>query len=117
MSAFANLIHETSTTTGTGSFTLALYNGHIRFSNATYGFGTGGTNVFWYFIANRAANEWEIGTGHMSDADTLVRDTVLLSSNSNNAVNFSAGTKDVVNDITAAQQTTRSRAFTYSQIF
>lgn len=104
MPAPANLVREESTSTGTGNLTLAAVNGYVRFSDATYAFGTGGTNVFWYFISNRNAAEWEIGTGHMSDANTLVRDTVLFSSNANAAVNFSAGTKDVTNDIPAAIQ-------------
>ena len=104
MPAPANLIHETSSSTGTGNFTLAAVNGKVRFSDATYGFGTGGSDTFYYFISSRDAAEWEHGTGHMSDANTLVRDTVAGSSNSNAAVSFSAGTKDVVNDIPAANQ-------------
>lgn len=104
MPAPKNLIHETSTSTGTGNLTVAAVSGKIRFSDATYGFSTGGTNVFWYFISHRSAAEWEIGTGHMSDANTLVRDTVTFSSNSNSAVNFGAGTKDVTNDIPAEDQ-------------
>ena len=55
-------------------------------------------------ISNREAAEWERGTGSMSDANTLVRDTVIESTNSNNAVNFSAGVKDVTNDIPAGTQ-------------
>ena len=104
MPAPKNLIHETSTTTGTGNFTLAAVNGKVRFSDATYGFSTGGANVFDYFIANRDAAEWERGTGSMSAASTLVRDTVIQSSNADAAVNFSAGTKDVTNDVPAASQ-------------
>src|SRR5690606_26166226 len=104
MPAPANLVHETSTTTGTGNLTVAAVNGKVRFSDSTYGFGTGGSDVFDYFISNQSAAEWEIGTGSMSDANTLVRDTVVLSSNSNNAVNFSAGTKDVTNDVPAGSQ-------------
>lgn len=97
----ANLVHETSTTTGTGNFTLVNVNGKNSFSNA---FGTGGSNVFDYFISNQGAAEWERGTGHMSDATTLVRDTVLESTNSDAAVNFSAGTKDITNDVPALNQ-------------
>jgi hypothetical protein len=104
MPAPANLIREESTSTGTGNLTLAAVNGYVRFSDSTYGFGTGGTDDFWYFISNRNAAEWEIGTGHMSDSNTLVRDTVLFSSNSNAAVSFSAGTKDISNDIPASYQ-------------
>ena len=102
MPAPADLVHETSTTTGTGNFTVAETSGKRRFSSP---FGTGGTtNVFDYFISHRTAVEWEIGTGHMSDANTLVRDTVVSSSNSNSAVSFSAGTKDITNDIPASKQ-------------
>lgn len=103
-----NLIHEISTTTGTGDLTTTEVNGKVRFSDSTYGFGTGGTtNVFWYFVTNRAAVEWEYGTGHMSAAGTMVRDAVIKSSNSDAKVSFSAGTKDVINDLpapTIAQQ-------------
>jgi hypothetical protein len=97
-------VHETTTSTGASDLTLAAVNGRVRFSDSTYGFGTGGTNVFNYFISHRSAAEWEIGTGHMSDANTLVRDTVIISSNANAAVNFSAGTKDVANDARATEQ-------------
>lgn len=108
-----NLIHEVSTTTGLGDFTLTAVNGKVRFSDATYGFGTGTqTNKFDYFISNRDAAEWEIGTGHMSAVGTLVRDIVVLSSNANAAVNFSAGTKDVTNSVPAAGRRIRLSANT-----
>lgn len=67
-------------------------------------FGTGGTDMFFYFISHHSAAEWEVGTGHLLDAVTLVRDTVVSSSNANALVNFSAGNKDVVNDISASRQ-------------
>jgi hypothetical protein len=117
MPAPANLIREESTSTGTGNLTLAAVNGYVRFSDSTYGFGTGGTNAFWYFISNRNAAEWEIGTGHMSDANTLVRDTVIESTNANAAVNFSAGTKDVSSDIPAASQATVGKAAALAIVF
>ena len=101
MLAIANLVHETSTSTGTGNFTLASVNGKQSFNDA---FSTGGTDVFHYFISNRDAAEWEYGSGHMSDATTLVRDTVIESSNSNSAVSFSAGVKDVTNDVPASER-------------
>jgi hypothetical protein len=40
----------------------------------------------------------------MSDSTTLVRDTVVASSNSGSAVNFSAGTLDVMSDLPASLQ-------------
>lgn len=98
MSSISNLVHEQSSSTGTGNLTLSSVNGKRSFNTA---FSTGGTDVFWYFISNRGAAEWEVGTGHLSDASTLVRDTVLASSNANAAVSFSAGTKDVTNAVPA----------------
>jgi len=97
----SDLVHQTTTGTGTGNLTLVAVNGKRSFNTA---FGTGGTNVFDYFVSNRDAAEWERGTGHLSDATTLVRDTVLASSNAGSAVNFSAGTKDITNDIPASEQ-------------
>lgn len=96
MALIDNVVHEQSTTTGSGNMTIGALNGRQRFSSA---FATGGSDTFYYSILNQSAQEWEIGTGSLSDANTLVRDTVLASSNSGSAVNFSAGTKDVLNGI------------------
>ena len=94
----ANLVEQKSTTTGTGDMTLTTINGRQPFSVH----GTGATtDVFPYHIWSEAAAEWETGTGHMSDATTLVRDTVLKSSNSNALVSFSAGTKRITNVLPA----------------
>ena len=102
MASIDNLVHQTTSGTGTGSLTLAAVNGKRSFNTA---FGNGATpNVFYYFISNRSASEWEIGTGSMSDATTLSRDTVLYSSNGGSLVNFTSGTKDVTNDLPANLQ-------------
>jgi hypothetical protein len=101
MPAIGDLVHQTSSTTGTGNLTLAAVNGKQTFASV---FSTGGTDVFYYFVSNRNAAEWEVGTGHMSDSTTLVRDTVLVSSNSNAAVNFTTGTLDIANDLPASLQ-------------
>jgi hypothetical protein len=101
MPSVEDLVHETATTTGTGNFTVSNVSGKQSFNSA---FGTGGTDLFFYFISHRTAAEWEQGTGHLSAATTLVRDTVWSSSNSNAAVNFSAGTKDVTCDLPAVSQ-------------
>lgn len=101
MALVGDNVHQTATTTGTGDFTLATVNGRQSFEDE---FGTGGTSVFYYYIVNRSAAEWELGTGHMSDATTLVRDAVIRSTNSNNAVSFAAGTKDVTCDLPAQDQ-------------
>lgn len=99
----SDLVHDQSSSTGTGNLTLTAVNGKRSFNTA---FGTGGSNVFDYFISNQSAAEWEIGTGHLSAATTFVRDTVVSSSNANALVNFSGGTKDICNDVPAARQIT-----------
>jgi len=96
-------VKETSTTTGTGTFDL---NGASQdFQSFVSGVGTG--NKTYYAIVNPGASpaEWEVGVGTVTDAtpDTLSRDTILSSSNSDAAVNFSAGTKDVFCTIPATK--------------
>lgn len=82
-------VKETTTTTGTGTITLA---GAVTGFQAFSVIGNG--NETFYTIV--AGSEWEVGIGtYTSSGTTLSRDTVLESSNSGNLVNFSAGTKDV----------------------
>lgn len=89
---FSDRVKDTSTTTGTGDLTLSgtAPTGFESFNTA---FGTG--TYFFYCISTNGGAEWEVGEGHLSASTTLVRDTVLQSSNSDAAVNLSAGTKDV----------------------
>lgn len=101
MSAIANLVQQKTASTGNGPMLLSLVAGCRSFSSA---FGTGGSDMFFYFIRHRSAPEWEVGTGHMADAGTLVRDNVISSSSGGAKVAFSAGEKDVVNDIAAERQ-------------
>lgn len=102
MPAPADLVFQQTTGTGTGNLTLSTVAGKRTFASA---FGTGNTNTFDYFISSKAAVEWEIGVGYIdTTTGDLVRNTVSLSSNSNTAVNFGAGTKDIVNDIKASDQ-------------
>ena len=83
-------VKETSTTTGTGSFTLdGAVTGFETFSSAI-----GNTNTTYYAISLQGGAEFEVGLGTVS-AGALSRDTIISSSNSDSAVNFSAGTKDV----------------------
>ena len=86
-------VKETSTTTGTG--TLNLAGAQTGFD--TFVAGVGNSNTTYYAIYNQGTSEWEVGIGTVTDAtpDTLSRDTVISSSNSDSAVTFSAGTKDV----------------------
>lgn len=89
---FKDLVRESSTSTGTGNFTLggAPAGGFVTFDAA---YGT--SQQFEYIIKSEDGSEWEVGEGHLSASTTLVRDTVRASTNSNALVNFSAGTKDV----------------------
>lgn len=102
----ADLVYQTTSSTGTGNLTLTAVNGRRTFASA---FTTGTTlNVFDYFICNNSASEFEIGTGHiLVDGVTLVRDTVLRSTagtTPTSFVNFGNGIKDVTNDIPAQYQ-------------
>jgi hypothetical protein len=85
-------VKETSTTTGTGTLNLdGAVSGFESFVAAI-----GNSNTTYYAIT--ASNgDFEVGLGTITDAtpDTLARTTVITSSNSNNAVNFGAGTKEV----------------------
>jgi len=99
-----NLVFQTATTTGTGDFTTVHVTGYRDLSTV---FGTGSTNKFYYFIRHTTADEFEVGEGYMSGANTLVRETVIESSNANAAVNFSAGTKHVACDMPSIIQKTR----------
>ncbi len=84
----ADRVKETSTTTGTGTFTLdGAATGYQTFASAI-----GSGNTCYYAITLDSA--WEVGIGTVGTG-TLARTTVLKSSNSNTAVNFGAGTKDV----------------------
>ena len=82
-------VQETTTTTGTGTITLAgAVSGFQSFS------AIGNGNTTYYAIV--LGSEWEVGLGtYTSSGTTLSRDTILESSNGGTAVNFSAGTKNV----------------------
>ena len=86
-------VKETSTTTGTGTIDLA--GAETGYEGFVAGIGTG--NTTYYAIELNSAGEWEVGIGTVTDAapDTLSRDTIISSSNSDAAVDFSAGTKNV----------------------
>jgi len=86
-------VKETTTTTGTGTINL----GGAQTNFETFVAGIGDGNTTYYAIVHRSSAEFEIGLGTLTDAspDTLARTTIISSSNSDSAVNFSAGTKDV----------------------
>lgn len=101
----ADRVKETSTTTGTGSLTLA---------GAVTGFQTfdaplATNDTTYYAIEGVDGNgipsgEWEVGLGTFTSPATLARTTVLASSNSGAAVNLSAGTKNVFIGLPAGRQ-------------
>src|SRR5210317_2179782 len=85
-------VKQTSTTTGTGTFDLT---GTIS-GFESFVAGIGNSNTTYYSIVNENG-EFEVGLGTITDAatDTLSRDTIISSSNSDSAVDFGAGTKNV----------------------
>jgi hypothetical protein len=88
---FYDRVRETTVTTGTGDITLAgAISQFVAFSSV---FSTG--DLVPYAIVGQGSTEWETGLGILSGASTLQRTTIYFSSNSNAAVSFSAGTKDV----------------------
>jgi len=87
-----NRVRETTSTTGTGAVTLGGAVGGFQSFSA----GIGNDNTTYYAISINSESEWEVGLGTLnSDSSTLTRTTVLESSNSDSAVDFSAGSKEV----------------------
>jgi len=87
-----NRVRETTSTTGTGAVTLGGAVGGFQ----TFGAGIGNSNTTYYAISINSESEWEVGLGTLNgDSSTLTRTTVLESSNSDSAVDFSAGSKEV----------------------
>ena len=86
----ANRVRETTTTTGTGNLTLAGAATNRRSFSSQFAT----SQRFNYFIDDESGN-FENGIGYLSDSTTLVRETVLDSSNAGALVSFGAGTKQV----------------------
>lgn len=101
-------VKETSTTTGTGTLTLA---------GAVTGFRTFGSvladaDTTYYAIELSGTGEWEVGLGTIGGSGTtLARTTPLASSNAGAAVNFSAGTKTVFGTLPATLFSTAAATF------
>ena len=85
-------VKETTTTTGTGAFALG---GAVQ-GFETFGTGIGNNNTTYYAIFNPGTSEFEVGLGTLDGSSAnIARTTVISSSNSDNAVDFTAGTKDI----------------------
>lgn len=82
-------VKETTTTTGTGTYTLAgASTGYQSFSTI------GNANTTYYCVTD--GTNWEVTLGtYTSAGTTLSRDTILASSNGGAAVSWTAGTRDV----------------------
>lgn len=102
MNPVANLVGQTSISTGTGDMSLNITQGRQSFAAAFAANDV--NNQFFYFISNPIANEWEVGSGYLV-AGALHRATVLDSSNAGSLVSFTSGSKSVVNDVPASYQT------------
>ena len=83
----ADRVKETSTTTGTGTYTLA---GAVTGFESFGSIGNGNTTYY----ACTLGSDFEVGIGtYTASGTTLARTTILQSSNSDNAVDWGAGTK------------------------
>ena len=86
----ADRVRETTTTAGTGTVTLlGAVTNFDRFSA-----NLSDCDTTYYAIVDNTNGDFEVGLGTYS-SNTLARTTPISSSNSNSAVNFGVGTKDV----------------------
>lgn len=86
----ADRVQETTTTTGTGTVTLAgAVTGYRTFASQMVN-----GDTCYYVIVDPATGAWETGIGTYSSS-TLAR-TTLLDSSTGSAVSFAAGTKNVL---------------------
>ena len=83
-------VKESSSTTGTGTFTL----GGAVTGFETFAAGIGGSNTTYYCIFETGTNNFEVGFGTLNGgASTLARTNIISSSNSDAAVNFAGATE------------------------
>lgn len=98
--ALNDRVKETTTTTGTGTLTL----GGAVTGFETFASGVGNSNTTYYAVTLPGTSEFEVGLGTLNgDSSTLARTTVISSSNSDSAVNFSSGTKTIFCTIPASK--------------
>jgi hypothetical protein len=103
VSKYADRVLESSTTTGTGDFTLAgAVTGYRTFNAAI------GTQVLTDYCivavdgSGVPTGEWEVGEGYLSGSTTLVR-YVPLSGSAATPIGFSAGSKRIFITISAEE--------------
>lgn len=96
----ADRVKETATSPGTGTVTLL---GAVS-AYQSFSAGIGANNTTYYVIADQSGSNWEVGYGTIgAGGTTLARTTVLASSNSGSAVNFSSGSQNVWCDYAAGR--------------
>lgn len=95
---YADRVKETTATTGTGTYTLAgASTGFQAFSDAL-----SDSDTCYYCVTDDT--DWEVGLGTFTaSGTTLARTSILASSNTGSAVNWSAGSKDVFITVPARQ--------------
>ena len=86
----ADRVQETTNTTGTGAYTL----GGVVAGFRTFASVASNADTVYYAITDSV--DYEIGLGtYASSGGTIARTAVFASSNSNNAVNWGSGTKNI----------------------
>jgi hypothetical protein len=103
-------VKESSTSAGTGDFTLAGTVPGFQTFSAVMAVG----DATYYTIANDTADQWEVGLGTYSAANTLARVTVFSSSNADARVDFVGGPKTVFITAPAEQYVSRNQSVAYS---
>ena len=95
----ADRVKETTTTTGTGTITLA---GAVT-NFETFTANLSNSDTTYYAIVDSTNNAFEVGLGTFTASGTTLARSVIASSNSNNLVDFGAGTKEVFITIPASK--------------
>jgi hypothetical protein len=95
----ADRVKESTTTTGTGTITLA---GAVT-NFETFTANLSNSDTTYYAIVDNTNNDFEVGLGTFTSSGTTLARSVIASSNSNNLVDFGAGTKEVFITIPASK--------------
>ena len=97
----ADRVRETTTTTGTGTINL----GGAVTNFETFAANLSNSDTTYYAIVDNTNGAFEVGLGTFSTGspNTLARTTPIASSNSNSAVNFGVGTKEVFITVPASK--------------
>lgn len=107
-SPYADRVKETTFSTGTGPVTL---NGAVAgFQSFNAAFGVGPTVSYCLSQEAYGGVQWEVGQGHLSASNVLVRDTVLASSAAGALVTLSGPQYDVFCTLPAGSALTPAQA-------